>query len=259
MNKLNQLSQLQLKGGWQLHSIGAHSKFNQSDSLSWKLNNGKGTNQIAVWDNISEYCKSTPRELKRCITFGDITNSHYWINDNYIFEYTGSYPSGPYSPCVKYSDLKFTKKAPKGIIRYTIKAPSTYNYGIYAIIWIASPGVNLSSAPNRNTFNIGAAISDHGSCIVDYYNTGSGITQGSGQIEPFDTTDGRGEYAYRGITNYVENNLAVMPIKKVSVGVRVLWRGTGSYPDFNKYLVKDYFTTSYTITAYENLDLGVIS
>lgn len=49
MNKLNQLSQLQLKGGWQLRSIGAHSKFNQSDSLSWILNNGKGTNQIVTF------------------------------------------------------------------------------------------------------------------------------------------------------------------------------------------------------------------
>ena len=257
MNKLNQLSQLQLKGGWQLHSIGAHSKFNQSDSLSWKLNNGKGTNQIVVWGDISEYCKSIPKESKKCIPMYYIPNSRYWLKDDYNLTYSGSYESG--NRLVKYSDLKITKKKHPGIIRYTIKAPSTYNHGIYAMIWIASPGVSLSSASNLNRFTIGDASSNNGSRIVQQYNTGSGIVQSSGQIEPIDASGGQGEYySYLGIVNY-QDSLAVMPIEKVSVGVRVLWRGTGSYPDFNKYLVKDYFTTSYTITAYENLDLGVIS
>lgn len=257
MNKLNQLSQLQLKGGWQLHSIGAHSKFNQSDSLSWKLNNGKGTNQLVTFRDMQPWIAPpqavTYSHFPITVSSGPTGSESLWgtyecTNHNYAS-----------NQCVKYSDLRFTKKASNGIIRYTIKAPNTYNYGIYAMIWIASPGVSLSSAPNLNRFTIKDAINDHGSRIIYQYNTGSGIVQSSGQIAPFDISDGHGKYAYLGITNYMENNLAVMPIEKVSVGVIVLWRGTGSYPDFNKYLVKDYFTTSHTITAYENLDLGVIS
>ena len=256
MNKLNQLSQLQLKGGWQLHSIGAHSKFNQSDSLSWKLNNGKNTNQIATVYDLAPWSGFRKAVLYNqfpyTVSSGPTGSESLWgtyecTNHNYAS-----------NQCVKYSDLRFTKKASKGIIRYAIKAPSTPEYGIYAMIWIASPNVSLSSASNLNRFTIGDATNDHGSCIVNYYNTGSGIVQGSGQIDPFDISSGHGEYAYLGIVNYLDS-LAVMPIERVSVGVRVLWRGTGSYPDFNKYLVKDYFTTSHTITAYENLDLGIIS
>lgn len=87
MNKLIQLSQLQLKG-WQLHSIRAHSKFNQSDSLSWKLNNGKGTNQIATHADLGG-------SDSKCIKFSELPYKGY----TYI-------TSGDSNKCVKYSNIK---------------------------------------------------------------------------------------------------------------------------------------------------------
>lgn len=63
-----------------------------------------------------------------------------------------------------------------------------------------------------------------------------------------------------GIVNYYQSNLAVIPLAEVSVGVTVLYSGlVNNTPEVNKYLAKNYVTSSLSTTATDKLDLGVIA
>lgn len=135
MNKLNQLSQLQLRGSWQLHSIGAHSKFNQSDSLSWKLNNGKGTNQLVTFHDMvpwgAPHKTATYSHFPYTVSSGPSGSESQWGT----WECTKhNYAS---NQCVKYSDLKFTKKAPYRSITFNLTVYDGYYSPIGSgVAWI---------------------------------------------------------------------------------------------------------------------------
>lgn len=89
------------------------SLISQSDK-TWILNNGKGTNQIATWKDLSPYAVPT---ITKCPTYSQITASSN-IASGYEVTVSGSYSN---NQCVKYSDIKYALNKQYCSFKYTYK------------------------------------------------------------------------------------------------------------------------------------------
>lgn len=175
MNKLNQLSQLQLKS-LQLHSIGAHSKFNQGDSFSWKLNNGTGTNQICTWRNLNDNKSNyvivpSDATMTKCPTYSQIQSA---TKSNYTFNTTGTS-----NKLVKYSTLSWTSKLISIHLNYVI-----YNLksGGFRLNFSGGGSIGVYSFSNGVTGEVRGDITEASGYITI---TGGGTPTWNGNIRSF--------------------------------------------------------------------------